>query len=581
MKKHIIILFSLFLFCTLMSAQKPYISQVFYDSPLEEDKFKTGSNYPHNIGEFIEIYNPSSFDINISGWKLRGTEAKEIFMFPKGSVIASKSYIIVTYRNSVCNTKLSNIFKRLKGVEYAGIIHYQDNIILYNKGEKIFLIDMNKDVIDQMVYGNFLEQDTLYARNGAGKPILNCKSLHRKNVTRDDDGNAIFLRSDWTHEIVYPMKEQEINNDYLPFELCLEDIPLSHNYIYTRKYMSEEKTTYVDHVQYYDGLGRPDQLLLRNVTPTRSNLISLQEYDEIGRDFRSWLNIPIANDDVLYNSEEITIDARKIHKDDYPFKEKVYESSPLNRIEKLFGVGQEWRKNGGHAIEHDYYTNNNGDFKCAYYFLNGDAIQKKGDYPAGTLYVNKIADEDGNIIYEFKDKQGRVILIRQMNGTIPHDTYYIYDDFNNLAFVLPPLAADGLTSNATWDLNTKIIKDYAYAYKYDNRHRCIWKKLPGAEPIYYIYDNADHLIFSQNGEQRDNGKWSFTIPDILGRYVLQGVCKNVPDISSVFVKADYSINPSGVFEELGFSLSGITNLESMQIYQVFYYDNYDFKNLSN
>ena len=63
-------------------------------------------------------------------------------------------------------------------------------------------------------------------------------------------------------------------------------------------------------------------------------------------------------------------------------------------------------------------------------------------------------------------------------------------------------------------------------------NRCIYKKLPGCEPVYYIYDKAGRLILSQDGEQRSKGEWMFTLPDILGRTVLSGICKNSFDYRS-------------------------------------------------
>lgn len=76
------------------------------------------------------------------------------------------------------------------------------------------------------------------------------------------------------------------------------------------------------------------------------------------------------------------------------------------------------------------------------------------------------------------------------------------------------------------------MRQYAYIYRYDGFNRCIYKKLPGCEPVYYIYDKAGRLILSQDGEQRSKGEWMFTLPDILGRTVLSGICKNSLDYRS-------------------------------------------------
>ena len=104
-----------------------------------------------------------------------------------------------------------------------------------------------------------------------------------------------------------------------------------------------------------------------------------------------------------------------------------------------------------------------------------------------------------------------------MKGSETHDTYYVYDDKSNLCFVLQPM----YQSSANLD-------QYAFQYKYDGRNRCIWKKLPGAGYMEMVYDNADRLVFSQDGNQRalTSGNWTYYKYDGLNRLTEQGVCTN-------------------------------------------------------
>ena len=122
-------------------------------------------------------------------------------------------------------------------------------------------------------------------------------------------------------------------------------------------------------------------------------------------------------------------------------------------------------------------------------------------------------DEDMNVSYNFTDKLGHLVLTRQMQGSEPHDTYYVYDEKGNLCFVLQPM----YQNSANLDL-------YAFQYKYDGRNRCIYKKFPGAQYIAYIYDNADRLIYSQDARQRSRKKLTFYEYDLLGRLIRQGEC---------------------------------------------------------
>lgn len=63
----------------------------------------------------------------------------------------------------------------------------------------------------------------------------------------------------------------------------------SHNYVRTRSMLDETGGKYLDKVEYFDGLGRPFQTVLKKVTASSSNLVTLQEYDVAGRAANSWL----------------------------------------------------------------------------------------------------------------------------------------------------------------------------------------------------------------------------------------------------------------------------------------------------
>ena len=116
-----------------------------------------------------------------------------------------------------------------------------------------------------------------------------------------------------------------------------------------------------------------------------------------------------------------------------------------------------------------------------------------------------------------------------MNGTEQLDTYYVYDDYGHLCFVLQPMYQ-----------TTANLSLYAFQYKYDNRNRCIWKKQPGAEHILYEYDGADRLVFSQDGVQRTSGKWTFYVYDNLNRLVQQGEnTSKAVSASSVYLQNYY------------------------------------------
>lgn len=97
-----------------------------------------------------------------------------------------------------------------------------------------------------------------------------------------------------------------------------------------------------------------------------------------------------------------------------------------------------------------------------------------------------------------------------------------------------------------YPLNANLAEEYLFVYKYDERQRMIEKKVPGAEPVYLVYDNRDRLVLTQDGEQRKSGTWLFTKYDVLNRPVLTGK-KIIPGSQSsvqLIVNDFYGANPA-------------------------------------
>ena len=48
---------------------------------------------------------------------------------------------------------------------------------------------------------------------------------------------------------------------------------------------------------------------------------------------------------------------------------------------------------------------------------------------------------------------------------------------------------------------------------------------------YYAYDAADQLVATQDAELRKQGKWLFTLNDVLKREVLKGTCTQLAGVT--------------------------------------------------
>ncbi|MCC8185981.1 MAG: DUF6443 domain-containing protein [Bacteroides sp.] len=342
-------------------------------------------------------------------------------------------------------------------------------------------------------------------------------------------------------------------------------------------------------VQYFDGLGRLFQTVQRDISPSLQDLTDYQEYDGSGKISRSWLPVNISsNQGAMVELSQVESQASIAYKGDRrPFYSNTYERSSLFRLTSTLGPGEYWDYP---VQEYVYGSNIAGDNirGCLHYIAVSSAtdtlvtIMLDGEFDPGELYYAHVTD-NGYYSYEFEDKRGRKVMKRVSLGVYAYGcTYYIYDDFDRLIAVLPPMASDAMTVGSLWSSKTStVLQQYAYLYQYDAAGRCIGKKLPGASWIFYIYDQAGRLIFIQDGESRLRGEWVFTIPDAMGRIVLMGICRNtISHTSSPFANALVKATWDKSSSYMGYSVSGV-ELLSPVVLSANYFDQYEFMGINH
>ncbi|MCF2550362.1 RHS repeat-associated core domain-containing protein, partial [Bacteroides xylanisolvens] len=291
--------------------------------------------------------------------------------------------------------------------------------------------------------------------------------------------------------------------------LCMSQVSTSQNYISTRTYTSPDHSGCREQVVYFDGLGRPSQTVDCGITPDGKDLVSLQEYDDQGRKLRTWLPAKSAGNGNYMTLSSLQSGASSLAGGDArPYLQTTYEASPLNRPVAQHGAGETWAE---HPVSYQYITRNPRSFPSSYYMT-----------PSGNFLGVCTTDEDGNQAYEFKDGFGRTILAGRMDGSDPCFAYYEYDNHDDLVNVYPPFVTYYQMNEPEGPYATQS----SYSYHYDFLHRCVYKKLPERDAIYYIYDHGDHQVLSQDGEQRVRGEWAFSLSDELNRPVLTGICHN-------------------------------------------------------
>ncbi|WEK69760.1 MAG: DUF6443 domain-containing protein [Candidatus Chryseobacterium colombiense] len=275
------------------------------------------------------------------------------------------------------------------------------------------------------------------------------------------------------------------------------------NYVYSKTYLDYNGTTLIktaESVQYFDGLGRPKQIVNIKASPLSKDIVTKITYDQFGRQTLDYLPVPQTGTqnggiytDPLANVTSTPYGTEKI------YAEKQLENSPLDRILSQKQVGNAWNDK---PVQFGYDANADGEVKK--YITTLDQVTFKSSLPtsatyygANQLFKNTVTDEDGNKTIEFKNTKGQVILVRKMlTATESTDTYYLYNDYDQLVYVIPPLASVIST------LDQAALDNLCYQYIYDGRNRLVEKKLPGKGWEYMVDDKADRLVATQDANLR-------------------------------------------------------------------------------
>lgn len=317
---------------------------------------------------------------------------------------------------------------------------------------------------------------------------------------------------------------------------------------------SSDKTQLQTAIQYFDGLGRPMQTVEVKGSPTGMDLVQPIVYDQLGREVLKYLpySAPTTQtSDGSYKSTAITDQFNfydppgssgtqlpgGVPRITSPYAGVSYESSPLNRLVEQGAPGDPWQLGSGHTVKVAYGTNVAGDIILWAVNTSGGASGNT-TYPANVLFTVTKTDEMGNNSIEYKDMLGRIVCKRAQNGASTYlSTYYVYDDFNQLSYVIPPIPASVTYPTAFTESDVDpIFSSFIYGYHYDARHRLVEKKIPGKKWEFYVYNSIDKLVATQDGVQRHKAtqEWTFTKYDAQGRPVLTGVYQysgSSPDVN--------------------------------------------------
>ncbi|HEX8328317.1 MAG TPA: DUF6443 domain-containing protein [Hymenobacter sp.] len=220
--------------------------------------------------------------------------------------------------------------------------------------------------------------------------------------------------------------------------------------------------------QYFDGLGRLDQTVVKQGSPASQDVVVPVAYDPFGRSPRAYLPYvkgtngdfktdalnPTTGQPAFYNTNGQTGTTQNgnlnVAHDAAAFAETVFEASPLNRPVEQGAPGTAWQPNAsgtGHTQRTVQRTNRPGEVRQWEAGLEPKAVASPGYYGAGQLLVVETRDENDLLSVTYTDAQGRVVQKKVQEATAASSTsadasflitQYVHDDLGNLRVVISP-----------------------------------------------------------------------------------------------------------------------------------------------
>ena len=340
----------------------------------------------------------------------------------------------------------------------------------------------------------------------------------------------------------------------------------------------------VQSTHFVDGFGRSVQSVSKQTSPLQQDAVNMHVYNSFGQEIQQYLPF-VSGNDGAFKSNASSLQTT-FNQGLYPGETSFYaqvdlENSPQSRVLKQYSQGGSWVGSGkGSTVRNvtNTATDNVRIWNIA--ATVGSIPTSSAAYSAGQLYKAIVTDEKGNQTIQYGDKDGHIILkkIQYSTATIdagagsPHAgwlcTYYVYDDFGNLRFIIPPRLV-GLI-DGTWTILSAYADDFCYRFEYDDFGRMIIRRNPGTQSgtageVWTVYDQRGRVVMTQDGNLRSKQKWQYYQYDSQDRPVATGLMTDASNYNNRAYHQNLAI-ASTTYPNLG---SYTTELLSQT-----WYDNY-------
>ena len=360
-------------------------------------------------------------------------------------------------------------------------------------------------------------------------------------------------------------------------------------------------------VTYLDGLGRTTMKIANRQSNSGKDIVQPVVYDSFGRATKNYLPYIAGTGTMAFDANAVNNVAASYSEfaNQNLYAETLYEPSPLNRVLKQAAPGDStsWAMGSGHEIKYKYTTNSSSDNVKKYSVNSTFNLVDNGYYPVDQLYKTIVYNENSaatptteteNATITFSNDKGQVVLSRTyaidsgLSTTVAHDTYTVYDLYDNVALVSPPLTSATLLSG----IATTTAQDEMYQYKYDIYNRLIEKKEPGKNWQFVVYDRLNRIVANGpavtpfGGLETETG-WMVSFYDNLNRPCYSGwysqtaitsASRNTLQVTFNGAIANVTKTTSGTIDGLTVFYSSTSVPAAFKLLSVNYYDTYNYPN---
>lgn len=340
-------------------------------------------------------------------------------------------------------------------------------------------------------------------------------------------------------------------------------------------------------ITYVDGLGRPLASMAIKANPGQNDLVSLFDYDNMGRKDHAYLPYAANLNGTLGDRAQMLTDlmnfynnsADQVADDAAPYARNIYENAPLLIVKEKGEAGTAWQPGTGHTSKTEVRVNTTNEIR-----IWRDNLASPGYYAAGTVRIQEHTDENGNKTKAYTDLEGKLLEThKQVSATEWIKTLYIYDRFGRQKYVIQPEGVKQIGASTT--ISTPVLDQQSFQYTYDKNGRVVEMKAPGVAPNYYCYDPLGRLALMQDGNLRQSNQWIFQKYDRKGRPVMSGVYTNATHTTRVAVQQNlldvlaYTTGETFYEKKQAGTAHGYSNqsfpTSGTEVQHVTYYDTYD------